>query len=212
MSPQPVPTSLLDSVLCLNLLRDWATATERYWYPLPENPHIGCYGTGYNSWGVQTNQKYLSAMAVLGVLGEGVPSIPTAVRDLARERALSALRFSLGTHLSGELRLTDGTQWGHTWISALGIERMMHGVYLLEPYFSPEDHAALRRGSCSEAEWVADHHRRGQQEGVVADLWNASGKNAPESNLWNGAILWRAAVSYPDTRKRTLGRNRRTAF
>ena len=32
----------------------------------------------------------------------------------------------------------------------------------------------------------------------MADVWNSSGKNAPESNLWNGAILWRTAAMVPD--------------
>lgn len=100
---------------------------------MPGRPHLGCYGTGYNNWGVQTNQKYLSALAVLSELGEQVDSIPASLRTQARERALAALRFSLRSHRSGDLRCTDGTQWGHTWISALGIERIwLHGYLPLQ--------------------------------------------------------------------------------
>lgn len=182
----------------LTLLQHWALQAEGYWYLLPDQARLGCYGTGYNNWGVQTNQKYLGAMAVLSELGEQVDSIPASQRTQARERALAALRFSLRSHLSGDLRCTDGTQWGHTWISALGIERMMHGVYLLEPYFTAEDHALLRRVLTSEADWIHHHHQRGAHKGVFANPWNHSGQNAPESNLWNGALLWRAAVTYPD--------------
>lgn len=183
---------------CVELLRRWVAHSERYWYRPPDRPALGCYGTGYNSWGVQTNQKYLGALAVLATLGPGTGPVPAAERDRARARALAALRFSLASHLSGDYRCTDGTRWGHTWISALGIERMMHGVALLLPHCTDDDQRALRRVLTSEADWVFRQHRRGGHVGVFADPWSASGKNVPESNLWNGAILWRAAVMYPD--------------
>ena len=192
-------TTLLDPVPVLALLRDWTRAAERYWYDLPGHPGVGCYGSGYNSWGVQTNQKYVGAMAALAVLGAKHPQIvPTAICELARERALAGLRFSLRSHLTGDLRCTDDTQWGHTWISALGVERMMFGVYLLEPYLTDADRESLRRVLVSESEWIANDLVRGSQKGVVAGQWNHSGKNVPESNLWNGAILWRTAMHYPD--------------
>ena len=179
----------------LDLLREWAAHAERFWYPLPDHPDLGCYGTGYNAWGVQTNQKYLAAMATLAIRGEGVAGLD---RGWALDRALAALRFSLASHVSGDGACTDGTQWGHTWISALGIERMMHGVYLLWPELTEADRAGVRRMLASECEWIMAGFHRGQVGGVVADVWNASGKNAPESNLWNGAILWRTAAMLPD--------------
>jgi len=175
-----------------HLLEGWAQHAEQFWYDVPDQTGLGCYGTGYNAWGVQTNQKYASAMAVLGMLGSG------AKHKAATERALAALRFSLHSHVSGRGSCTDGTQWGHTWISALGIERMMHGVYLLDAQMTDEDRDALCRVLTSECDWIASDFRRGQYSGVVADRWNQSGKNAPESNLWNGAVLWRTASTYPD--------------
>ena len=181
----------------LQLLDRWRQRSEADWYDIPDHPGLGCYGTGYNSWGVQTNQKYLSAMAVLAERGEQY-DIPAAHCDAARERALEALRFSLRSHCTGDLTCTDGTSWGHTWISSLGVERMMHGVLLLQPYFSAEDHALLRRMLVSETDWIARSLVRGKSEGVVAGLWNKDGCNVPESNIWNGAVLWRTAAHYPD--------------
>ena len=52
---------------------------------------------------------------------------------------------------------------------------------------------ALERVLTSEAHWLAHDHERGGLRGVHAGLWAADGKNVPESNLWNGAILWRMA-------------------
>lgn len=173
---------------CLSMLDRWFAAAESHCYTLPDRPDLRCYGTGYNSWGVQTNQKYLAAAAVLGNAGH--PGAATA--------AHAALRFSVSSHRSGDAACTDGTQWGHTWISALGVERMMHGVAALTARLTPEDHTALRRMLVSEADWICFRHQRGRHTGIFADRWNASGKNAPESNIWNGCLLWRAALGYPD--------------
>ena len=172
----------------LRLLEEWYQYAEKYWYDLPEEKKWGCFGSGYNHWGVQTNQKYLAAMAVLADRGH----------ENALERCLAALRFSLASHKSGPGTCTDGTRWGHTWISALGIERMMFGVHLLEPHFTDQDHEDLRRMLTSEAQWLWHHYVRNNIRGVVAGKWEHSGHNQPESNIWNGALLWRTAAMYPD--------------
>src|SRR5690606_37528582 len=107
-------------------------------------------------------------------------------------------RFNLDAHITGNGICTDGTQWGHTWISGLGIERMMHGVDLLDEHLTDDDRAALRRVLISEADWLLNDYTKGGHGGPTGGLWNSSGRNEPESNIWNGAILWRAAVMYPD--------------
>ena len=188
----PDPNSTSFPARCLQLLLPWSRAAERHWYPSPADPNLGCYRSGYNSWGVQTNQKYISAMAVLAAHG------PATHRSHSLARALAALRFMLATHLTGEHRCTDGTQWGHTWISALGIERMMHAIPLLNDAMTVPDHVSLRRVLTSESDWLLHHYTKGGHTGIVADPWNHTGKNVPESNLWNGALLWRTAVMYPD--------------
>lgn len=175
---------------CLMLLKNWAAYAERDWYAIPGRTDLGCYGTGYNSWGVQTNQKYVSAMAVLAAHGDRVG----ADTAHARQRALAALRFSLASHVSGDFHCTDGTQWGHTWISALGVERMMHGVRLLADHLTDDDRAALQRMLTSESDWLLSHYGE-----IAGDVWASSGKNKPESNIWNGALLWRTAAMYPQS-------------
>lgn len=177
---------------CLRPIADWFPYAEAYWYPIPGHPGLGCYGTGYDhNWGIQTNLKYVGAMAALAVLGPAA-GLSEDLAARALERALAALRFDLRTHLTGDLARLDGRQWGHGWITGLGIERAMFGVYLLEPHLSDEDRARLREVLTSEADWLLTEYE------VVADPWGTSGKNKPESNMWNGAILWRAASMYPD--------------
>lgn len=185
---------MLEQTSPIKMLKPWASFAERYWYVDPQDSSRGCFGTGYNHWGVQTNQKYLAAMAVLAALGENDEGLD---RQWALERALAALRFSLESHHSGPSSCTDGSQWGHTWISALGLERMMHGAALLRPHLGERELEGLQRVLTSEADWLLTSHTRGKHHGVFGDPWNHSGKNAPESNLWNGALLWRTAVLYP---------------
>lgn len=180
---------------CLALLRDWARFAERDWYDGPAAHGLGCYGSGFDAWGVQTNQKYIAAMAVLATHGAHLDGVDA---EWVRDRALTALRFNLRTHLSNDLELTDGSRWGHTWISSLGVERMMHGVALLEPYMDDTDRAYLRNMLASEADWQMTSHQRGQHQGVQGDPWGDSGRNNPESNIWVGCTLWRTAAMYPD--------------
>lgn len=177
----------------LALLERWAVSAEEDWSTIPGHPEFGCYGTGYNGWGVQTVQKYVAALASVAHF-----SRDPDLRDFALGRTLAALRFNLASHKSGPFHCTDGAKWGHTWISALGTERMMFAVDLLRPHLTPEDLAALRAVLCSEADWLLTDYARGKERGISAGLWNHEGHNDPESNVWNGAHLWRAATLYPD--------------
>lgn len=178
---------IVDAGRATGLLAGWAQYAERDWHEIPGEKGLGCYGPGYGSWGVQTNQKYLGAMAVLAA--QGGPGVNKAKM---RDRALAALRFSIFSHKSGRGACTDGRKWGHGWISALGIERMMHGVHLLEGELKDEDKAGLEAVITGEADWLLKEYP------VVGNVWNTSKQNKPESNLWNGCLLWRAGAMYPN--------------
>lgn len=173
------------------LLVPWVKNAQQYLYTCPDRPELCCYGTGYNTWGVQTNQKALSAFiaACLEPEAEFDSELP---REKVHAQALSMLRYSLQTHIEGGYTCTDGHKWGHTWISVLGVERMMAAVDAFIPHMQPEDLALLRRVLVSEADWLLEEYP------IVAGLIAAEGKNKPESNIWNGALLSRTAAMYPD--------------
>ncbi|MBN1553696.1 MAG: hypothetical protein JXA11_03040 [Phycisphaerae bacterium] len=181
------------SSLCKQALETWATFSESYWNQSPRQPGLGWFGTGYNAWGVQTNQKYLAA---LGMLSQFSPSAGLSSEECL-DRAIQSLRFSLASHHTGEYQCTDGTKWGRTWISSLGIERMMHTTDLLaeKHLLTDQDQDDLKRMLTDEA----DHQLATE---IPAGLWgksgNPRGSNRPESNMWNGAILYRAAMRVPD--------------
>ncbi|HCD35368.1 MAG TPA: hypothetical protein DER01_23400 [Phycisphaerales bacterium] len=182
---------MLDTRLCLKSLSRWLKAAQTNWVDLPDHPGLGFYGTGYNTWAVQTNQKFIAAAATMAVMDD---------RDTERnlKQALSALRYCLATHKTGPMPLTDGSRWGHTWISVLGLERMMYVFKLLEDYLSEEDQADAKRVLTSEADWITYHLERGSAKGVHASKWNKDGNNDPESHMWNGSFLWRIAQMYPE--------------
>ncbi|MBN1808925.1 MAG: hypothetical protein JW909_07625 [Planctomycetes bacterium] len=177
------------SSLAARCLASWLPFSETFWWDDPARPDLGCFGTGYNNWGVQTNQKYLGALAVLAA-DSSLPLPRDFPRERAFDRALRALRYSLASHLTGDHRCSDGTSWGHHWISPLGVERMMHGVDMLMPMLPPADRDAVNRLIADEADY---------QLGVetVAGLWGDAHRNKPESNIWNGAVCARAALYNP---------------
>ncbi len=175
----------------IRVLEPWPRFAERYWWDDPERSDLGCFGTGYDAWGVQTNQKYIGALAVL----VAEPDLDEDVVGLSRqhllERTLRALRYSLASHVSGDHHCSDGTRWGHTWISALGVERMMHGIEAIDAHLTDEDRAGVRRMLTSEADALLELP-------ITGTKWNADRGNRPESNIWNGALLTRVARMYPD--------------
>lgn len=174
----------------MNEQTQWITKTLENWlefargdfFHLPGG-ELSVYGMGYDHWAVQTQQKAFAAIAV--------PAVQAGDVDRIR-LALKMLRFNLRTHIEGDMACLDGRKWGHTWISALGIERMMHGIYALQPYMTDDDNALLRKVLISESDWLLAHYP------VEAHPEDSSGKNKPESNAWNGAILFRTAKMYPD--------------
>ncbi len=174
----------------LRLLNGWARAAEAYWSGTAGDPGAGCYGPGYQPWGVQSNLNYAAALATLAA-----QAAPADGRRW-RRRALAALRHALATHVTGSRAGADGKPWGNTWISMLGIERAMHGLAHLKGELSPADQASFRRVLVSEADWLLNQ-RRGPHPGVSAGLWAGEGRNRPESNIWSGCLLWRVAHLFP---------------
>jgi len=68
---------------------------------------------------------------------------------------------------------------------------MMHGVDAIAEQMTEEDHEGLRRMLVSESDALLDLE-------VTATKWAADGGNRPESNIWNGALLARTCMMYPD--------------
>lgn len=173
------------------LLEDWIPSAMPYVFTPPDRPDLRYYGTGTNIWGIQTHQKGFAPFAVLAADPDTDEKRAGLSREELLEIALAMLRFTLESHYVGSYHCMDNDteKWGHHWLSPLAIERMMHGVDAIWEYLTDTDRALLRRMLLSECDWVVDNRP------VQADPVSP---NVPESNLWNGAILHRTALLYPD--------------
>lgn len=183
----------MDTTSYIRLLERWASACDLIRVS-PKNG-LSYYGTGECAhWPVQSNFNVFAALAVLGTAGDLDEKCAGMTRCDITARSLSLLRYGLTTH-KGEANIcTDGGQWGHFWISVLGLERMMHGVDALKDHLTADDKAMLKRVLVSEADWITDNH--------PVDAGIEYTHNKPESNIWNGTFLLRTALTYPDVPRR----------
>ena len=192
------------------LLKDWILFSQKHLYFCPEREGLICYGAGeHGHWGVHTHQKAFSAFAIAATSDWLDFSDTNLTKAQLLSQALGMLRYNLHTHLEGDFICTDGEKWGHNWIYVLGIERMYHAIEALDAYLTEEDRALLKKVLISESEFIL--HEYPIEAGLYGDWRNRrKGKdigndfgsrniNRPESNIWNGAILYRVASLYPDT-------------
>ncbi|HRU01219.1 MAG TPA: hypothetical protein P5239_05915, partial [Victivallales bacterium] len=180
-----------------NLLENWISAMNCYWYEANHNAPSGCFGPGYLHWGVQSNWNYLAAVSTLSSL-----TLDPNKKSALEKRAIASLRFALNTHITGREVGNDGKKWGNSWISILGIERAFHGLKYIKSLLSNDELSSLHCLLINEADWILYHGRRANHKGVCAAKWNSSGCNNPESNIWNGCFLHRIAHLYPHEKNR----------
>lgn len=172
------------------LLENWVAQARRWLYRLPDDGGLICYGLGqHGHWALQAHDTAFSAFAVLAADPETDPENTKMSRDELTATALAMFRFTFRSHHAGGGHATDLKSWGHSWISVLGLERMMHGVRAMRPVLTADDHDLLRRVLLSEAGWLLESYP------VTAGLTQ---NNHPESNMWNGAFLHRVARLYPE--------------
>jgi len=179
------------------LLETWIPYFDVQCHKLPGSDDLVIYGAGTEDhWAVQAHATAMCAPAVLWQ----DPALDERRVGWSREalgtRARSMLRCMLQAHVSNEGHCVTGKSWGHTWIACLAIERMMHAVNLLELLLTDHDREEIRRMLTSEADWLT------REEPLKAGLISSEGKNAPESNMWNGCLLYRTAAMYPDAGQR----------
>ena len=178
----------------LELMIPWLNVLPKF---LRHSPAGTWYGTGESAhWPVQSNMNVCAALAVMAADPGFETFSPVLSREEVRQTALELFRYAMKTHLTGTVPATDGNSWGHHWISVLGAERMTHGVNALQPYLTEEDRMRYRNFRISESDWLLEEYP------VVADIDGGSGKNKPESNIWNGGFLLRTAMDYPDLPRR----------
>ena len=188
----------------VNILENWVQASAKYFYTPAGQSNIMCYGTGESHhWAVQTNMNAFAAFAVLATSPDLDENSAGLSRDKLLDISFKMLRYTLRTHHSGESLCSNNRQWGHSWISVLALERMMHGFDAIEEFLSEDDKTAMQRILESESNNILDNYE------IVAGIET---NNRPESNIWNGAMLLRTAAYYPDTPRKAEYLQKTTAF
>ena len=172
-----------------SLAKALPSALSRIRHP-PEDKSLAYYGPGESGhWAVQMNQQVATALAVLADMPEQeLAELGLSAAELSNT-ALALYRYSLRTHETGDISCTDGRKWGRTWISVLGLERSVAGEMLLKNRFSDDDLSRLRTILVGESRFRLREYP--VKAGVFVD-------NVPESNLWNGSVMFRTACEYPD--------------
>ena len=150
---------------------------------------LNYYGTGEaGHWAIQSNYNVAGALAVLAATNIAIPLDKERLMD----KALSLFRYNLSSHVTGSGKASCGNKWGCTWISVLGLERMVSGQLAMEPYFTDADAEAFRKLRLAESDFLLTYE-------TVAGM---NVNNKPESNYWNGSFLYRTYLDYPDAPNR----------
>lgn len=188
-------------------LKEWIVYSQQYLYTMKDRPDLMCYGvgsnTGGNSWGMQTNQKALAAFIIASYSPEIDWSGTELTSQKVREQGLAMLRFTLASHKTGDYHCTHGNHWGGNWICALGTTRMLHAINAVWDDLTDKDKFDLRRVLISECDWLISEYPI--KAGLTSD-------NHPESNIWNGSILYQTACLYPDAPNREKYLDKATRF
>ncbi|MDD4870696.1 MAG: hypothetical protein PHR77_09050 [Kiritimatiellae bacterium] len=177
----------------IRVLEKWNSTARKWTHEVPGNDNILYYSTGgHENWAVQAHCTAFAAIAVLATAPELDENRAGETREQLRLRALKMLRYVLHTHKSGDTNCTTGQGWGYSWISGLALERMSHAFTALKPWLTDDDRQRMRNVLIAECDFLLKGYP------VVGAIDAATGKNKPESNIWNGAMLYRTALLYPD--------------
>ncbi len=196
----------------LRLIEIWLPFAKSFLNTFSERPELEFFGTGYNNWAVQTHQKAFSAFAVCAIDPELDEKNCKMNKEEILQHSLRMLRFNLESHIEGRYYCLDGTKWGHTWISVLGMERMMHGIDAIQNYLTDADRDLLKKVMVSESDWLVDGYYRDMPEKKGSVLAGKTVHNHPESNIWNGAHLLRTVLMFPDVRRKKEYIEKATSF
>ncbi len=177
-------------------LQQWLKPALKSVFAPADNPDLACYGPGnHGHWAQQSNTTAFTAFAVMAADPDYAETEGGISRAALLKLALKMLRFTLRSHKAGGGVTFDGKPWGRSWISPLCLERMMAGVDAIDKHLTTADWKTMQDVFESECDYLIDEYE------VVADIDANTGRNHPESNIWNGAILQRTVLLFPETRR-----------
>ena len=191
----------------IRLLEKWTPTAWKWTHAVQGEEGLAFYGTGgHEHWAVQAHCTATAAIAILATDPDLDEQRAGQSRESLRRRALSMLRYALRTHKTGTLKCSTGESWGYSWISGLALERLSHAYTALKPWLTDDDQRQMRNVLIGESDFLLKDYK------VGGAIDAATGKNKPESNIWNGCMLYKTAILYPDTPQAAEYRQKATAL
>lgn len=174
----------------LAILERFPLYAERGWHGgYQGDSALGYFGDGRSDEnGQRTLGNFILVYAYLATRPDYDPTVSSVPPATLKERALAALRYMVRTHITGDLKCTDGRPWGNHWQSAWWASRMLGGATLLWDALSEEERSRIQRLVVYEA----DRHI-----GLPPRV-NEYGDTKAEENAWDSEILAWALNLYPD--------------
>lgn len=152
-------------------------------------PNLGYAGGGDSG---EFGMRSLGNFVFISALLATDPAYDPRPTGVSRERLLDLAKQSLNymtrTHVTGDLKCTNGQAWGNHWQSAWWTGKMAAGVALLWDKLSVEERAAAERVIVFEA----DRHLTRRAPG------GATGNTRSEENAWDTEVMAWALGLFPD--------------
>ncbi|MCS7254881.1 MAG: hypothetical protein NZ781_12780 [Armatimonadetes bacterium] len=174
----------------LVILERFPAYAERGWHRnYLGHKNLGYFGDGRSDEnGMRTLGNFILVYAYLATRADYDPSVSGVSKDVIKERALSAIRYMIRTHLTGDLKCTDGRQWGNHWQSAWWTSRMLGGATLLWNELTDEERVKIQKVVVYEANRHIGLMPR------VGEYFDTKS----EENAWDSEILAWALNLYPN--------------
>ncbi len=170
-----------------SLLRDACHHADQFWKDWPADPRCGMWGSGRSD---QVNEGIRAISEML--LGSGAllrysDALSDAERKEYTRKNIAAIRYAVGTHLSGTQKCTDGKPWGGSWQSAMWTATLGLGAWLIWDKLDPDLQKDVERVLASESDRFLNVKPPGKEPGDTK----------AEENGWNMICLSVTANMFP---------------
>lgn len=184
---EPTFPSLRDYLVILERFPKYA---ERGWHGSYMNDQsLGYFGDGQSDEnGMRTLGNFILTYAYLATRPDYDPTVSGIPQEIIKKMALCALRYMLRTHVTGDLKCTDGRKWGSHWQSAWWTSRMLGGAMLLWDALTEKEGEQIQKVVVYEAN---RHIGLPPRVGEYLDTKS-------EENAWDSEILAWALNLYPN--------------
>ncbi|UCH36260.1 MAG: hypothetical protein JSV65_07875 [Armatimonadota bacterium] len=201
------PAAMPDGAMAtdyMRILSRFPIYAERGWHDNYQGfEGVGYFGDGESD---ENGQRTLANFILTYALLATEPGYDAAVSGMSQariaEHALAAIRYWMRTHLTQDLKCTDGRPWGHHWQSSWWTSKALTGADLLWDRLSESERTRLAEVVSSEADRLC----------YIEIPTGEYGDTKSEENAWYSETLAWAICLYPQHPHAAMWRERFNAF